>query len=66
MRRTTRRKSYPLIRAGVLLFIALLAIYIPLKIYISRSDATDDSTPVGMSFSIFVTSDLKGYREPCG
>lgn len=47
-------------------FVVLLAIYIPLKIHIARSDGAGAVIPDGTSFSIFVTSDLRGYREPCG
>jgi hypothetical protein len=67
MRRTATRKTYPFIRWAFILFVTLLALYIPLKIYIIRSD--DDSSAGGseaVSLSIFFTSDLNGYREPCG
>jgi hypothetical protein len=66
MTRTSRRRSFPLIRAALILFIVLLAIYIPLKIHIAKSGATVTAIPDGTSLSIFATSDLKGYREPCG
>ncbi len=63
MKRTSKRPGFPFIRPILMLFVVLLAIYIPLKIHIARSG---EATPVDVSFSIFVTSDLKGYREPCG
>jgi hypothetical protein len=66
MIRTTRsKKTYPFIRWAVILFLALLAVYIPLKIHIARSEnaAGDDSE--ALSFSIFLTNELEGYREPC-
>lgn len=50
----------------MILFIVLLAIYIPLKIHIGRSGAAVTAIPDGTSLSIFATSDLKGFREPCG
>lgn len=63
MRRTSKKQSFPFIRAILALFVVLLAIYIPLKIHIARSG---EAVPDNVSFSVFVTSDLKGYREPCG
>lgn len=49
----------------LVLFVILLAVYIPLKIYIARSG--DSETPrEPVRFSIFVTNELNGYREPCG
>ncbi len=62
---TARNKTYPLIRAMLVLFVILLGAYIPLKIYIARSG--DAETPRGpVQLSIFVTNELNGYREPCG
>ena len=58
--------KFPFIRAILVLFIVLLAIYIPLKIHIARSEQGGGAIPADISFSIFATSDLKGYREPCG
>ena len=54
------------IRAALILFVILLAIYIPLKIYIARSDSGSGASEVTLQFSIFVTNELNGYREPCG
>lgn len=47
------------------IFVLLLLIYIPLKIYIARSGEVP-RIPDGTRLSIFVTNELKGYREPCG
>lgn len=66
MTRRTERKNFPLIRAALIFFTALLVIYIPLKIYIAISDTPDDTTVGEQQFSIFFTNELKGYREPCG
>ncbi len=66
MRRMSKKRSFPFVRAALVLFVVLLAIYIPLKIHVARSDASGEAIPDGVSLSIFVTSDLKGYREPCG
>lgn len=66
MRRSSRRQSFPFIRAALVLFVVLLAIYIPLKIYITRSGDAEEAVNGNLSFSVFATSDLKGYREPCG
>ena len=67
MRRTVTRKTYPFIRWAFILFVALLAVYVPLKIYIARSDnAAPADGPDSITLSIFFTSELNGYREPCG
>lgn len=66
MKRTTSRQDYPLIRAAFILLIILLAAYIPLKIYMSRAGKAGTAVPDGSALSIFVTSELNGYREPCG
>ena len=66
MRKTTKLPGQKFILAMLLLFIILLAIYIPLKIYIEESEISSDDRLDGLELSIFVTSDLRGYREPCG
>ncbi|HUV37009.1 MAG TPA: hypothetical protein VMX58_08740 [Patescibacteria group bacterium] len=66
MRKTSKKQNFPFIPAALILFAVLLVIYIPLKIRVARSDDTGDVIPDGTTLSIFVTSDLKGYREPCG
>ena len=66
MRRNAGKQRFIFMRAAIVLFIVLLAVYIPLKIYIARSDGKDDGLLDGQTLSIFVTSELKGYREPCG
>jgi hypothetical protein len=55
----------PFIRIMIAIFLVLLAIWIVLKIYIARTEPTGPP-PDGTKVSIFVTTDLKGYREPCG
>jgi len=64
--KTASKKTFPFIRAALILFVVLLAIYIPLKIYIARSDNTAETSREPLQFSIFVTNELNGYREPCG
>ena len=64
--RTTNRQVNRFIRAALILFLVLLAIYIPLKIYISRSESGARGSEETLQFSIFVTNELNGYREPCG
>jgi hypothetical protein len=61
-----RARTNLFIRAAFVLFMILLAIYIPLKIYIARSENADDASREPVLFSIFVTNELNGYREPCG
>jgi hypothetical protein len=46
-------------------FVILLLTWIALKVYIARSEQPGPPAD-GTRISIFVTSDLKGYREPCG
>lgn len=48
-----------------MIFIVLLAIYIPLKIYILRSE-TAGQVEDGTTLKIYLTNELNGYREPCG
>lgn len=51
----------------MILLIVLLAVYIPLKMYIARSEpGTTDRSLGKTTLSIFVTNELWGYREPCG
>jgi len=64
MRRNSRR--FPLIRAGIILFIILLAIYIPLKIYLVTSDKDESKEDRESTLSIFFTGELNGYWKPCG
>lgn len=64
--KTTSRHTSRFIRAALILFVVLLAIYIPLKIYIARSDNSNGASEESLQFSIFVTNELNGYREPCG
>ncbi len=64
--KTTSRQTNRFIRAALILFLVLLAIYIPLKIYIARSESVDDASREPVLFSLFVTNELNGYREPCG
>ena len=66
MKRTAGKQRFIFMRAALVLFIALLAVYIPLKIHIARSDVRESSALDRQSLSIFVTNELKGYREPCG
>ena len=63
---TTSRKTYPFIRWAFILFLVLLAVYIPLKIYIARSENPESGRSEPVSLSIFLTNELNGYREPCG
>ncbi len=49
----------------MVVFILLLLIYIPLKIYIARSEGPGE-VPDGATLRIYLTDQLHGYREPCG
>jgi len=63
---TARTRTNLFIRAALILFVILLAIYIPLKIYIARSESGEGASREPVRFSLFVTNELNGYREPCG
>ena len=64
MIRTAKKPQFKFIRAALVLFAVLAVLYIPLKIYIAKSEAR--AIPDGTKFSIFATGELVGYREPCG
>ena len=49
----------------IAIFLVLLAAWIVLKIHIARTEP-QPPPPDGTKLSIFVTAELKGYREPCG
>jgi len=64
MNRKTAAARSPFIKLILSVFILLLLIYIPLKIYIA---STDDpaGVPDGSIVRIYLTNELHGYREPC-
>lgn len=66
MRKTAERQSFTFIRAGLVLLIVLLAIYIPLRFYLAKPGTALPKEINGTTISIFVTNELRGYREPCG
>jgi hypothetical protein len=59
------RQLSPFIRIMIAIFILLFAAWIVLKVYIARTEPTGPPAD-GTKVSIFVTAELKGYREPCG
>ncbi len=61
----TARQLSPFIRIMIAVFLLLLAVWIGLKIHIARTEPSGPPAE-GTKVSIFVTSELKGYREPCG
>mgnify|MGYP001161985497 FL=1 len=61
----TARQISPFIRIMIAIFLILLAVWIVLKIYIARTEPAGPP-PDGTIVSIFVTAELRGYREPCG
>jgi len=62
----SRRKNFPLIKAGIILFLVLLALYIPLKVYIAVTEKGQPAGEEETALSIFVTNELYGYWMPCG
>jgi hypothetical protein len=65
MEQTQSRKRYPLISYSILILVILLAIYFPLRLTLERSGIRAGTPASGTAISIFVTSELAGYREPC-
>jgi hypothetical protein len=59
-------RTHSLIRASVVVVVILCAIYVPLKLYETRSKRGTERPPKGAALSIFVTDELAGYREPYG
>jgi hypothetical protein len=66
MRKVVKKGNSAFIRAAFVLLVVLVAVYIPLKIHIARTDTGGAPTRHEIPFSIFVTGDLAGFREPCG
>ncbi|MBD3180515.1 MAG: hypothetical protein GF417_13580 [Candidatus Latescibacteria bacterium] len=62
MKSNLSRKNIALLGISVIIFIALLAVYIPLKIYINREES--DSPVTGkVSFNILITRNLSGALD---
>jgi len=59
------RQLSPFIRIMIAIFLLLFAAWIVLKVYIARTEPSEPPSD-GTKVSIFVTAELKGYREPCG
>ena len=66
MRRASNKKTYPFMRWAFILFLVLLAVYVPLKIYIARSEGGSSAPSDTYTISIFLTNELYGHGEPCG
>ncbi len=62
-----KERNTLLIRAAFILLVILVAIYIPLKLYIARSEEDQkENRLLGRKLSILVTSELRGDWKPCG
>jgi hypothetical protein len=66
MARTRVHRRPPLIVPALVLLAILVAIYLPVRSRIAESDRARVGPPPGTSISVFFTSQLVGYREPCG
>jgi hypothetical protein len=66
MEKTRVHKRPPLIVPALVLLAILVAIYLPIRSRIAESDRPRVGPPPGTSISVFFTSQLIGYREPCG
>ncbi len=65
MNRNTPVRTSPFIKLILAVFIVLMLVYIPLKIYIASS-GTEEAVADGTKIRIYVTNELNCYREPCG
>jgi hypothetical protein len=62
-----RDRNIFLIRTAFILLVILVAVYIPLKLYIVLTEEEKNKTYLlGKTLSIFATSELKGEWKPCG
>jgi len=66
MERTRTPRRFSLLGAALTVLVILLAIYLPLKSKSIRSERAAERPAAGTSLSVFFTSRLGGYREPCG
>lgn len=65
IKRRQKRMGGTFIRISLTAFIVLLAIYVPLKIYIASSEPREPVAD-GTVVKVYVTNELNCYREPCG
>jgi hypothetical protein len=66
MDRTSVHKRPPLLIPALVILAALIAIYLPVRSRIARSDRSREGPAPGTALSVFFTNQLAGYREPCG
>jgi hypothetical protein len=60
-------RNRPIIRiANIVVIVAIIAAVVTLRMRIVREERVRAPVAPGTSISIFVTSALCGYREPCG
>ena len=52
--------------AAAVVLLVLLALYVPLRVRMAREDRAVERCAPGTELGIFFTSNLSGYREPCG
>jgi hypothetical protein len=52
--------------AAAVVLLLLLALYVPLRVRMAREDRAPEPCAPGTELGIFFTSNLSGYREPCG
>jgi hypothetical protein len=66
MERTRVHKRPPLIVPALVLLALLVAIYLPVRSRIAKSERSREAPAPGTAISVFFTNQLVGYREPCG
>ena len=66
MERTRVHKRPPLIVPALVLLAALVAVYLPVRSRMAGPGRSREAPAPGVALSVFFTSQLAGYREPCG
>jgi hypothetical protein len=66
MERTRVHKRSPLLVPALVILAALIAVYLPIRSRMARSERSPEAPAPGTALSVFFTNQLAGYREPCG
>jgi hypothetical protein len=66
MERTRVHKRSPLLVPALVILAALIAVYLPIRSRMAKSERTREAPAPGTALSVFLTNQLAGYREPCG
>ena len=66
MKKPAVHERSPLLVPALVVLTALLAIYLSLRARDAGSERPAGKPAPGATLSVFFTSELAGYREPCG